>query len=251
MWFLLIQLFVAVVSLCVTSTQAVSSRRPGSSFRAHLNKRSLATPCNGSAARSRAFRKYGWTVPTAVGVPNAFERLVGADSRAANSKSGSVAASPEQSHSEYLSPVTIGGQKLNLDFDTGSADFWVFSSYLSAQQNRGHRPFYPQESLTFRNMTGQKWRITYGDGSGATGIVGTDVVNIGDIAVTQAVELATDISDVFVEDVASDGIVGLGFQLTQHRYGFVRCQISVAQSLIARQYDRLNRRPSSTGSSPD
>ena len=35
---------------------------------------------------------------------------------------GEVTASPEENESEYLSPVTIGGQKLNLNFDTGSAD---------------------------------------------------------------------------------------------------------------------------------
>lgn len=35
---------------------------------------------------------------------------------------GEVTATPEENESEYLSPVTIGGQKLNLNFDTGSAD---------------------------------------------------------------------------------------------------------------------------------
>jgi len=39
--------------------------------------------------------------------------------------SGEVSATPEQNESEYLSPVTIGGQTLNLDFDTGSADLYV------------------------------------------------------------------------------------------------------------------------------
>jgi hypothetical protein len=36
--------------------------------------------------------------------------------------SGEVTASPEENESEYLSPVKIGGQQLNLNFDTGSAD---------------------------------------------------------------------------------------------------------------------------------
>jgi hypothetical protein len=36
--------------------------------------------------------------------------------------SGEVTATPEENESEYLSPVAIGGQKLNLNFDTGSAD---------------------------------------------------------------------------------------------------------------------------------
>ena len=37
-------------------------------------------------------------------------------------ETGDVAATPEENESEYLSKVTIGGQSLNLDFDTGSAD---------------------------------------------------------------------------------------------------------------------------------
>ena len=41
---------------------------------------------------------------------------------AASAQSGSVAANPEQYDSEYLCPVTVGGQTLNLDFDTGSSD---------------------------------------------------------------------------------------------------------------------------------
>lgn len=40
----------------------------------------------------------------------------------AGSENGVVAANPEENEKEYLSPVTIGGQKLNLNFDTGSAD---------------------------------------------------------------------------------------------------------------------------------
>ena len=35
---------------------------------------------------------------------------------------GQVTATPEAYDQEYLCPVTVGGQLLNLDFDTGSAD---------------------------------------------------------------------------------------------------------------------------------
>ena len=37
-------------------------------------------------------------------------------------ENGEVDAAPEANEAEYLSPVTIGGQSLHLDFDTGSAD---------------------------------------------------------------------------------------------------------------------------------
>lgn len=41
---------------------------------------------------------------------------------AAAANDGIVSASPTQYDSQYLTPVTIGGQTVNLDFDTGSAD---------------------------------------------------------------------------------------------------------------------------------
>ena len=61
-------------------------------------------------------------------------------------------------------------------------------------------------------MTGATWQISYGDGSGAAGVVGTDTVNIGGATVTnQAVEQATAVSQSFVQDMMNDGLVGLAF----------------------------------------
>lgn len=42
-----------------------------------------------------------------------------------NDETGEVVATPADNGAEYLSPVTIGGQKLNLNFDTGSSDLYV------------------------------------------------------------------------------------------------------------------------------
>lgn len=61
-------------------------------------------------------------------------------------------------------------------------------------------------------LQGATWQISYGDGSGAAGVVGTDVVNIGGATATgQAVELATAVSQAFVADTNNDGLVGLAF----------------------------------------
>lgn len=61
-------------------------------------------------------------------------------------------------------------------------------------------------------MQGASWSISYGDGSGAAGTVGQDVVNIGGATATkQVVELATAVSQSFVKDTNNDGLVGLAF----------------------------------------
>ena len=49
---------------------------------------------------------------------------------ASGSGTGEVTATPEAHNAEYLCPVTIGGQTLNLDVDTGSSDLWVLGAAL-------------------------------------------------------------------------------------------------------------------------
>lgn len=129
-------------------------------------------------------------------------------------ETGEVTASPEQYESEYLSPVSIGGQMVNLNFDTGSADLWVFSTELPGGEQTGHSLYDPTKSSTWTELEGATWQIQYGDGSSAGGIVGYDKVSIGEATVTkQAVELATQVAAQFLRDENSDGLVGLSFSL--------------------------------------
>jgi hypothetical protein len=125
---------------------------------------------------------------------------------------GSVAATPEPGDVEYLSPVNIGGQTITLDFDSGSSDLWVFNSQLPAASTTNHMVFDITKSTTFKMMDGASYSVSYGDGSGSAGNVGTDTVNIGGVTVTsQAVELPTAVSASFVQDTASNGLLGLAF----------------------------------------
>ena len=136
----------------------------------------------------------------------------GTDTVAGNSSVGLVTATPEAGDVEYLSPVEIGGQTLNLDFDSGSSDLWVFNSQLSAASTQGHTVYDPTQSSNFKMINGASFSISYGDGSGAAGNVGTDTVVIGGATVTeQAIELATAVSQSFVQDTANNGLVGLAF----------------------------------------
>ncbi|MCJ1465744.1 Type I transmembrane sorting receptor [Pseudocyphellaria aurata] len=131
---------------------------------------------------------------------------------AAAANDGTAPASPTAFDSQYLTPVTIGGQTVNLDFDTGSADLWVFSSELSASSTAGHQIYDPSLSSTAQYLSGYTWRITYGDKSSASGDVYTDTVSVGGTTVAgQAVELASKISAQFQRDVDNDGLLGLSF----------------------------------------
>ncbi|KAL1411746.1 hypothetical protein Q8F55_002713 [Vanrija albida] len=154
---------------------------------------------NGAAAIAKAQAKYGFK-STHKGPVNA--QTIG--NTPARSDSGDL---------EYIVQVPIGTppQTLNLDFDTGSSDLWVFSSALPATAKKGHSVFTSAASSTWKALAGSTWSIQYGDLSTASGSVGTDSVNLGGLVVkSQAVELATKASSSFTSG-NNDGLVGLGF----------------------------------------
>lgn len=123
---------------------------------------------SGPIDMEKTLKKYGATVPETVSKAAA--------AAAAGSQEGSVTATPEEYDSEYLCPVSVGGTTLMLDFDTGSADLWVYSSELPASERSGHAYYTVSSS---KALSGEKWSITYGDGSGASGNVYADTVVIG------------------------------------------------------------------------
>ncbi|KAF2865293.1 aspartic proteinase precursor [Massariosphaeria phaeospora] len=132
-------------------------------------------------------------------------------------KPGAIKAEDQQNDSLYLCPVEIGTppQTMNLDFDTGSSDLWVWSTELDRAAiiagSSKHQIFNPKKSTTYKKVAGATWKIRYGDGSTASGIVGTDNVTLGGLCVeNQAIELASSLSSQFTKG-AGDGLLGLGF----------------------------------------
>ncbi|KAG9190947.1 hypothetical protein G6011_09035 [Alternaria panax] len=116
-------------------------------------------------------------------------------------KVGQVKAEDQQNDALYTCPVEIGTppQIINLHFDTGTG---VKSK---------HNIFDAKASKTFKKMDGASWRIRYGDGSTASGTVGTDNVTLGGLCVEgQAIELASKLSPQFTSG-AGDGLLGLAF----------------------------------------
>ncbi|MCJ1322483.1 hypothetical protein MMC15_007832 [Xylographa vitiligo] len=136
---------------------------------------------------------------------------------ATSGQTGEVTAEDQQNDSEYLCPVTIGtpGQTFNLDFDTGSADLWIFSTELPkatiTAAGNDHTIYNPKDSSTYTATKGASWKISYGDGSSASGTVGTDNVTIGGLTIkNQTIELAKTLSAQFSSGVG-DGLLGLAF----------------------------------------
>jgi hypothetical protein len=79
----------------------------------------------------------------------------------------------------------------------------------------GKHLFNSSQSSTYQ-QNGQQWEIEYGSGS-ASGFLGVDTVSFGAAGTQQLVVpkttfgQATDIADVFAQDPAIDGILGLAF----------------------------------------
>ena len=164
---------------------------------------------NGPFALAKAYRKYGAPIPD--DLRSAVARLL---ALLGKRDSGGADATPEKHDLEFLTPVSIGtpAQVLNLDFDTGSSDLWVFSSETPESEVNGQTVYDPSKSSTAQKLDGATWEISYGDGSSSSGDVYMDTVNVGGVTVTsQAVEQAQEVSDQFTEDSASDGLLGLGF----------------------------------------
>ncbi|TID22918.1 putative aspartic endopeptidase protein [Venturia nashicola] len=186
-----------------------------------LQKYNITPSQPGPYYREEAAQAQGGYHALAVGGQSklaALQRRALAASAGANdaAQKGLVSAEDQQNDSEYLSEVSVGTppQKLLLDFDSGSSDLWCFSTELDAStqsslKSANHNIFDPSKSTSFKKMDGSKWAISYGDGSSASGIVGTDTLHIGGIDVEmQAIELADTASDSFTSGVG-DGLLGL------------------------------------------
>lgn len=123
---LTLTLFLAIVSTAPSSQ--------GRSFKVHQKRRDSDSPRSagsGMAAMGKAYRKFGIPLPGTPNVAGAKIRDVTPDSAVKHETrdvtSGSqlrsrVDATAEEGDSEFISPVTIGGQTVNMDFDTGSSD---------------------------------------------------------------------------------------------------------------------------------
>lgn len=207
----LLALCITLVFSAPTTDQKIHKR----SFKLSRRSNPSFTGRHGPRSLLQAYRKHNLPIPTdlyrsaSIVAQNSSTKL---EATSEDDGTGLVTATPvEPNDLEYIAPISIGGQEIPMNIDTGSADLWVFNTQLGKEMREGHTLYDPTLSKSFRILPGEEWNITYGDGSGAWGNVGTDVVNIGGVSITMAVEMATVVSSAFVRDTNSNGLVGLSF----------------------------------------
>lgn len=87
----------------------------------------------------------------------------------------------------------------------------VFSTELTAALQKNHEVFHASKSSSFKKLTDQTWKISYGDGSSASGDCGSDTVTIGGLTIKdQTIELASQLAQQFAQGTG-DGLLGLAF----------------------------------------
>lgn len=119
---------------------------------------------------------------------------------------------------EYYAEILVGTlpQTINLLFDTGSSDLWLFGADVHGAVDAGQQKWNHTASSTAKLIKGGKWSIHYLDGSGGKGTIYKDTVSVGSVNVNdQGVEYATHVDPMGgggnILGSPVSGIVGFGF----------------------------------------
>lgn len=144
---------------------------------------------------------------------DAVHRLIARDS--GNATAHDSASRPD---AEYYVEMLVGtpGQNMNLLFDTGSSDLWLFGTEVSGSVDPGQARWNESASSTATLVQNGTWDISYADGSGASGTIYKDTISLAGISVNnQGVEYATNVSAMRsggnILGPPTSGIVGFGF----------------------------------------
>ena len=140
--------FLLALGLFLSNASSLPVRPRGRSFKVLVrrNDSNLNSPLpagSGVAAMGKAYRKFGFPLsesPSSQSYPRGLPRIgkeldVGLEtvptnrslntSTTAGKTSADVIAAPQEGDAEFVSPVTIGGQTVRMNFDTGSSDLLV------------------------------------------------------------------------------------------------------------------------------
>lgn len=110
--------FVVTLLVCLAAATPVQKR----SFKVRARRTVMPRhPDAGAAAMAKAYRKFNFNM---AGLKR--------QNATAPSGTGLVSAVPEPNDAEFISATTVGGQQLNMDFDTGSSD--LYAQFLCQNQ---------------------------------------------------------------------------------------------------------------------
>lgn len=144
----------------------------------------------------------------------------------------------EGNDNAWYSPVHIGtpGQKINLLFDSGSADLLVYDPTCSTCHLGNHTAFNRFLSATYNSTGSTKFQAAYGNsGKQVKGYSGADAVRIGSTRIRkQKLAIVTQANNLNSRSVAS-GLVGIGPDLLSAIPGTQTVFTNmIKQSLIAK-----------------
>lgn len=116
--------------------------------------------------------------------------------------SGEISLVDVESDQLWAGQVSFGGQKMYVDFDTGSGDLLVNPNAYS-----------PSKSKTSKN-THQPFRTAYGDGTTAQGTIFTDNFSIGSLSANN-VAIGRSTQTFITGEAPNQGIAGMSFPSIQ------------------------------------
>ncbi|KAJ3008864.1 hypothetical protein HKX48_008309 [Thoreauomyces humboldtii] len=213
---------VACISLaCFAAATVVSGAAVPPNRVIELTRKQHAAPLKERVPHilSATAKKFGGRVPQAI-------------SKAASLKAAaSTGTEPlaNVGNEEFYGPATIGGQTLQMLYDTGSSDVWVPDASKSSLP--GKNKYSPSKSSTYKKI-GDAFNIQYGSGS-AVGTTASDTVTVGGITVKA--QVFGDVTSEGTNPQASDfdGILGMGFTTIASDKSTTFFENAVSQGAVA------------------
>ncbi|KIW95788.1 uncharacterized protein Z519_02852 [Cladophialophora bantiana CBS 173.52] len=90
-------------------------------------------------------------------------------------------AGDKENNTFYTFLIQLGTPKqtLQMNFDSASADTWVWSTAIPDANDVPNATLFDLlESLTFQSISGSTWQVRYGDGFAVSRTVGTNVLKV-------------------------------------------------------------------------
>lgn len=119
---------------------------------------------------------------------------------------------------EYATSIVFGTQTLDVIVDTGSSDTWVVKEGFECINLNTSKEVTESEcdfgstytvDSTFKEISGEEFKIEYGDGEYLYGYMGTETVTLADITVSAEVAVVTEAA--WEGDGTTSGLTGLAY----------------------------------------